>query len=47
MASKEQKLMPTTEGALNIKLNINQMLDEYLVKNITYQYIQHIKMLLK
>ena len=29
MASKEQKLMPTTEGALNIKLNINQMLDGY------------------
>ncbi len=29
MASKEQKLMPTTEGALHIKLNINQMLDGY------------------
>ena len=29
MASKEQQLMPTTEGALNIKLNLNQMLDGY------------------
>ena len=29
MAAKEQKLMPTTEGALNIKLNMNQMLDGY------------------
>jgi len=29
MASKEQKLMPTTEGALHLKLNINQMLDGY------------------
>lgn len=29
MAAKEQKLMPTTEGALHIKLNINQMLDGY------------------
>ena len=29
MAAKEQKLMPTTEGALHIKLNLNQMLDGY------------------
>ena len=29
MASKEQELMPTTEGALHIKLNVNQMLDGY------------------
>ena len=29
MAAKEQKLMPTTEGALHLKLNINQMLDGY------------------
>ncbi len=29
MAAKEQKLMPTTEGALHIKLNMNQMLDGY------------------
>ena len=29
MAAKEQKLMPTTEGALHVKLNINQMLDGY------------------
>ena len=29
MAAKEEKLMPTTEGALNIKLNMNQLLDGY------------------
>jgi len=29
MASKEQKLMPTTEGSLHIRLNLTQMLDGY------------------
>jgi Tol biopolymer transport system component len=29
MASKEQKLMPTTEGSLNIRLNYTQMIDGY------------------
>jgi Tol biopolymer transport system component len=29
MAAKEQKLMPTTEGSLNIRLNITQMIDGY------------------
>ena len=29
MAAKEQKLMPTTEGGLDIKLNITQILDGY------------------
>tara|TARA_R110000868_G_scaffold1211_1_gene9247 strand:+ start:10368 stop:13667 length:3300 start_codon:yes stop_codon:yes gene_type:complete len=29
MASKEQKLMPTTEGSLNIKMNITQLIDGY------------------
>ncbi len=29
MASKEQKLMPTTEGSLNIRLNYTQLIDGY------------------
>ncbi|MFV1884547.1 MAG: amidohydrolase family protein [Balneola sp.] len=29
MASKEQKLMPTTEGSLNIKMNLTQLIDGY------------------
>ncbi len=29
MASKEQKLMPTTEGSLHMRLNLTQMLDGY------------------
>lgn len=29
MASNEQKLMPTTEGSLNIKMNITQLIDGY------------------
>ncbi len=29
MAAKEQKLMPTTEGALDLKLNLTQMIDGY------------------
>jgi hypothetical protein len=29
MAANEQKLMPTTEGGLNIKLNITQIIDGY------------------
>lgn len=29
MAAKEQELMPTTEGALNIKLNMTQIMDGY------------------
>ncbi|MEL7146057.1 MAG: amidohydrolase family protein, partial [Bacteroidota bacterium] len=29
MAAKEQKLMPTTEGGLNFKLNMTQVLDGY------------------
>jgi Amidohydrolase family len=29
MAAKEQQLMPTTEGALNYKLNMTQLLDGY------------------
>ena len=29
MAAKEQTLMPTTEGSLNIKLNLTQLIDGY------------------
>ncbi len=29
MAAREQKLMPTTEGALNFKLNLTQIIDGY------------------
>lgn len=29
MASKDQKLMPTTEGSLNIKMNLTQLIDGY------------------
>lgn len=29
MASKEQKLMPTTEGSLNIRMNMTQLIDGY------------------
>jgi hypothetical protein len=29
MAAKEQKIMPTTEGSLNLKLNLNMLIDGY------------------
>ena len=29
MASKELKLMPTTEGSLDFKMNMTQLLDGY------------------
>ncbi|MEQ9424220.1 MAG: amidohydrolase family protein [Cyclobacteriaceae bacterium] len=36
MAAKEQELMPTTEGSLNMKLNLTQLLDGYPGHEHTY-----------
>lgn len=43
MAAKELKLMPTTEGGLDFKLNMTQLLDGYPGMNILFLFIQYIR----